>query len=198
VLACPVFVAARIYRPWRERRPAFAAAFRYVPWLVANLHVDRRPSGAGGAAPAWDNVLYDGAGLGYVDAMHQSLRSHEGPTVLTYYRPYGGADPAAARRALLAASWTALRDEVLRDLGRPHPDLAREVRRLDVMRYGHAMVRPEPGFVCGADLAAASTALAGPVHLAHADLSGFSLFEEAFEWGARAAARVRARLPRLS
>ena len=198
VLACPVFVAARLYRPWRERPPAFAAAFRYAPWLVANLHVDRRPAGAGGAAPAWDNVIYEGAGLGYVDAMHQSLRSHDGPTVLTYYRPYAGPDPAAARRALLDASWSALRDEVLRDLARPHPDLAREVRRLDVMRYGHAMVRPEPGLSTGGALAAAGAALAGPVHLAHADLSGFSLFEEAFDWGTRVAARVRARLPRFS
>jgi monoamine oxidase len=197
VLACPVFVAARIYRPWRERPPAFAAAFRYAPWLVANLHLDRRPASAGGAAPAWDNVLYEGAGLGYVDAMHQSLRSHDGPTVLTYYRPYAGGDPGGARRALLGAGWSSLRDEVLRDLARPHPELAREVRRLDVMRYGHAMVRPEPGFVCGPALAAAGAALTGPVHLAHADLSGFSLFEEAFDWGARAAARVRARLPRF-
>jgi predicted NAD/FAD-dependent oxidoreductase len=198
VLACPVFVAARLYRPWRERPPAFAAAFRYAPWLVANLHVDRRPAGAGGAAPAWDNVIYEGAGLGYVDAMHQSLRSREGPTVLTYYRPYAGPDPAAARRALLGAGWSALRDEILRDLARAHPALTREVRRLDVMRYGHAMVRPETGFVCGGALAAAGGALTGPVHLAHADLSGFSLFEEAFEWGSRAAARVRARLPRFS
>ena len=198
VLACPVFVAARLYRPWRERPPAFVAAFRYAPWMVANLHLDRWPMGAGGAAPAWDNVLYDSAGLGYVDAMHQSLRTHDGPTVLTYYRPYAGPDPVAARRTLLAASWTTLRDEILRDLGRPHPALEREVRRLDVMRYGHAMVRPETGFVCGGALAAAGVALTGPVHLAHADLSGFSLFEEAFDWGTRAAARVRARLPRLS
>jgi phytoene dehydrogenase-like protein len=198
ILACPVFVTARIYRPWRARPPAFAAAFRYAPWLVANLHLDRPPRGAGGAPPAWDNVIYEGAGLGYVDATHQSLRSHEGAAVLTYYRPYAGTDPAAARRALLGASWSALRDDVLRDLARPHPELAREVRRLDVMRYGHAMVRPEPGFVCGGALAAAGAALAGPVHLAHADLSGFSLFEEAFDWGTRAAARVRARLPRLS
>jgi hypothetical protein len=192
VLACPVFVAARLYRPWRERPPAFVRAFRYAPWLVANLHLDRRPTGAAGAPPAWDNVLYDGAGLGYVVATHQSLRTHDGPTVLTYYRSFPGPDPDGARHALLEASWASLRDEVLRDLQRPHPDLGHEVRHLDVMRYGHAMIRPEVGLVCGAALAA----LTGPVHLAHADLSGFSLFEEAFEWGTRAAARVVARLPR--
>jgi hypothetical protein len=198
VLACPVFVAARLYRPWRERSPAFARAFDYAPWLVANLHLERPPAGAGGAPLAWDNVLHDSPGLGYVVATHQSLRTHPGPTVLTYYRPFAGPDPVAARRALLEASWALLRDGVLRDLTRPHPELAHEVRRLDVMRYGHAMVRPAVGFVCGEALAAAGAALTGPVHLAHADLSGFSLFEDAYDWGSRAAARVLARLPRFS
>jgi glycine/D-amino acid oxidase-like deaminating enzyme len=194
ILACPVLVAARLWRPWRERPPAFAGAFRYAPWLVANLHLDRWPADAAGAAPAWDNVVHDGAGLGYVVATHQSLRTHDGPTVLTYYRSFPGREPAVARRELLEASWAVLRDAVLRDLGQPHPGLPREVRRLDLMRYGHAMVRPEVGFACGAALAAAGAALTGPVHLAHADLSGLSLFEEAFDWGSRAARRVLARL----
>jgi hypothetical protein len=198
VLACPVFIVGRLYRPWRERPPAFVRAFRYAPWLVANVHLDRSPAGPAGAPLAWDNVLHDSDGLGYVVATHQSLSAHDGPTVLTYYRSFPGPHPSRARHALLGATWASLRDEVLRDLGRPHPELAHAVRRLDVMRYGHAMVRPEVGFVCSADLAAAGTALTGPVHLAHADLSGFSLFEEAFEWGTRAAARVVARLPRLS
>jgi hypothetical protein len=57
------------------------------------------------------------------------------------------------------------------------------------------MVRPEVGFVCGAALRAAGAALRGPVHLAHSDLSGFSLFEEAYEWGTAAARRALARLP---
>jgi membrane protease subunit (stomatin/prohibitin family) len=51
-----------------------------------------------------------------------------------------GPEPTIARRALLEASWSTLRESVLRDLARAHPGLAREVRRLDVMRYGHAMV----------------------------------------------------------
>ena len=172
-----------LYRPWRERPPAFVSAFHYAPWLVANLHLDRPPAAMSGAPLAWDNVLYDSDGLGYVVATHQSLRTHAGATVLTYYRPFPGPSPDRARRRCWThrgrrcarascATWPA-----------PHPGLARDVRRLDIMRYGHAMVRPEVGFVCGAALAAAAGALAGPVHLAHADLSGFSIFEEAFEVG---------------
>ncbi|HEV8616688.1 MAG TPA: NAD(P)-binding protein [Methylomirabilota bacterium] len=195
ILACPVFVAARIYRPWRERPPAFLSAFHYAPWLVANLHVERAPRDGAGAPLAWDNVLYESDSLGYVVATHQSLRTHDGPSVLTYYLPLATGSPAEARRALLDAPWSTWRERVLRDLGRAHPDLASRVRRLDVMRYGHGMVRPEVGFVGGAALRAASTALRGPVHLAHSDLSGFSLFEEAYEWGGRAARRALARMP---
>lgn len=194
ILACPVFVAARVYRPWRERPPAFVPAFRYAPWLVANLHLAAVPPDDAGAPSAWDNVLYDSEALGYVVATHQSLRTHHRETVWTYYRPFAGRDPAAARRELGAPAWAVWRDRILADLSRAHPDLAASVRRLDVMRYGHAMVRPEVGFVCAPALAAAGTALRGPVHLAHADLSGFSLFEEAYEWGTRAAERALARL----
>jgi hypothetical protein len=196
ILACPVFVASRIFRPWRERPPAFAGAFRYAPWLVANLHLSRLPADGGGAPLAWDNVIYDSPSLGYVVATHQSVRTHAGETVWTYYLPFPRPDPVEARRELLGASWTSVRDRILSDLSRPHPEIAGSVRRVDVMLYGHAMVRPEVGFVCGRALAAAGAALQGPVQLAHSDLSGFSLFEEAYEWGRLAAARALARLGR--
>jgi phytoene dehydrogenase-like protein len=192
VLACPLFVAARVYRPWRERPPAFARAFTYAPWLVANVHLDAAPS----VETAWDNVIYDSDSLGYVVATHQSLRTTPGATVWTYYLPFTSQDPATARRALLDTPWATWRDRILRDLGRPHPTLARAVRRLDVAPSGHAMVRPEVGFVCGAARRAAADALRGPVHLAHSDLSGFSLFEEAYHWGSRAGAHAAANLGR--
>jgi hypothetical protein len=196
ILACPVFVASRIYRPWREHPPSFAAAFRYSPWFVANLHLSGLPAGGWDAPVAWDNVIYESESLGYVVATHQSLRTHTGETVFTYYRPFPGGDPGEDRRALASSTWASLRDRILADLSRPHPEIAGLVRRLDVMFYGHAMVRPEVGFVCGGALAGAMAALSGPVQIAHADLSGFSLFEEAYEWGRHAAGRALARLGR--
>ena len=42
-------------------------------------------------------------------ATHQSLRTYDGPTVLTYYRPFAGPDATGARRALLEASWATSR-----------------------------------------------------------------------------------------
>ncbi|HUF93382.1 MAG TPA: hypothetical protein VMR23_13455 [Candidatus Limnocylindria bacterium] len=53
---------------------------------------------------------------------------------------------------------------------------------------------------CGAAVtfvsAASLLAVCGPVHLAHADLSGFSLFKEAYHWGRRAGAHAAANLGR--
>ena len=36
------------------------------------------------------------------------------------------------------------------DLGRAHAEIGTLVDRLDVMRWGHAMIRPRPGFLWGA------------------------------------------------
>jgi hypothetical protein len=62
-------------------------------------------------------------------------------------------------------------------------------RRLDVMRWGHAMIRPRPGFVWGGARRAAQEPYRG-VHFAHTDLSGIALFEEAFDHGLRAAEEI--------
>jgi hypothetical protein len=77
----------------------------------------------------------------------------------------------------------------LTDLSRAHPDLRGLVERLDVMRWGHAMIQPVPGFIWGGSRAAARRP-AGGIHFAHSDLSGVALFEEAFYHGVRAAEEV--------
>ena len=192
VLALPLFVASRLVEQPAEALRAAVRAMRHAPWLVANLHCERAPIDRGGAAPAWDNVIYRSPALGYVDAMHQSLRPHPGPTVLTAYWALGGngeAQAAAARRQLLDEDAGAWAQRVLDDLSNAHPDLPRHVRRVDLMRYGHAMCIPVPGLRGHAAL----RALAAPqrrLHFAHADLAGYSVFEEAFGHGTRAAADV--------
>ena len=192
VIALPLFVAARVLESPSAALVAAASALRPAPWLVANLHCERPPIDRGGAPPSWDNVLYRSPALGYVDAMHQSLRPHPGETVFTAYWALGGDDAAqaaASRRALLDDGADLWATRVLADLLRAHPDLPRHLRQVDLMRYGHAMSIPVPGLRGHAAL----HALQQPqrrVHFAHADLSGYSVFEEAFFHGHRAAAQV--------
>jgi protoporphyrinogen oxidase len=188
VFAAPQFVARAVVRPFRDAPPAHLAAFQYGAWMVANLTLSARPKAGKrghGQLMAWDNVLRDSPSLGYVVATHQTGRDH-GPTVLTYYHPLCDEDPRAARRRLYAAGRDEWADIALADLETAHPDIRDVTTRVDVVRWGHAMVRPSPGFVFGGARAAAARPVQG-IHFAHTDLSGVALFEEAFHHGIRAA-----------
>ena len=188
IFAAPQFLARWLIRPYRETPPAHLAEFEYGAWMVANLHLNGRP--AERFFPlAWDNVLYDSPALGYVVATHQHGLDH-GPAVFTYYHALCDADPKTARARLLADrdAWA---EFALADLSRAHPEIRALTERLDVMRWGHAMVRARPGFIWGAARRKAAEPLRG-IHFAHTDLSGIALFEEAFHHGLRAADEVLA------
>lgn len=187
VFALPRFLAPRLIDDLPDVSVAAARESVYGAWLVANLHLRDRPREPG-IEIAWDNVLYDSSSLGYVVATHQGGPDH-GPTVWTYYMPMTGDDPRQDRERLLAGSWEHWTDLVLADLGRAHPDLYDLVERVDVCRWGHAMVRPRPGYMWSEALEA-SRAPAGRVHFAHTDLSGMALLEEAQYWGIRAAEAI--------
>jgi monoamine oxidase len=181
IVALPVFIAARVV----QDAPAFlreaAARTRYAPWAVANIHIREPLHDRPGAPPSWDNVIYGSAGLGYVDAMHQSLRPDVGATVLTCYRALG--DLPDGRRQLLEQPWGYWRDALLAELAVPHPDLAGKATRIDITRYGHAMAVPVPGRV-------RPPPVAGRMSFAHSDWAGYSIFEEAFTLGHAAAMAI--------
>jgi monoamine oxidase len=183
VVALPVLVAARVLLNAPDFVRQAAQRLVYAPWLVANLRLRAPLRDRPGAPPSWDNVLYGSAGLGYVDASHQSLNPRRGPTVLTWYLPLGD-DAPGARRALLDKPWTHWRDQVLADLWVPHPDLRDVLQRVDITRYGHAMACPTPG------PQRVWPMLEGRLHFAHSDWSGYSVFEEAFTRGHLAGAAV--------
>jgi hypothetical protein len=189
IFAGPHFLTRYLIRPYREAPPRHLAEFEYGSWLVANLFLKDRP--AESSFPlAWDNVLYDSPSLGYVVATHQRGLDY-GPTILTWY--YALCEPGAteARRRLLGLDWRSCADLALTDLTPAHNDIRSLVERLDMMRWGHAMIRPRPGFVWGSARRAAARPYRG-IHFAHSDLSGLALFEEAFYHGVRAAEEVLA------
>jgi len=187
VVAMPRFIARHVVRPLREQRDP--NPFTHGAWLVANLHLDGRPHERG-AQPAWDNVIYDSPALGYVSATHQRGRDF-GSTVWTYYLPFTDDDAAAGRRRLLEPSWADWKELIVRDLSRAHGNLAAHLRRLDVFRWGHAMVQPRVGVITGDARRRARQPL-GRLHFAHSELSGVAIFEEAFHHGVRAADEVLA------
>jgi len=192
IWAAPVFLLPYVLAG-RDALRAAARRYSYAPWLVANLTLTRFPDDRLGAARAWDNVLYDGAGLGYVDAGHQRLRLWAGGTVLTYYRTFAELTPQQGRELLRDTPREVWAEQILTELELPHPNLRQVVTRLDVYRNGHAMCRPLPGLIWGAERACFA-ADSERLRFAHADASGFSLFEEAHYRGVLAAERTLRRL----
>ncbi len=189
ILATPLKWAVRAWPAAPAALARGAGRLTHAPWLVANLMLDRPLADRPGVAPAWDNVVAGRTGLGYVDSAHQSLGFRPAAHVLTAYH----ALPIDQRPALLAQPWSTWSRWVVDDLTATHADLPARVRRVDIARHGHAMAIPAPGVRSDADLVALrAEGLAGRVQVAHADLAGYSVFEEAFDLGLRAGARVAA------
>ena len=188
VVCLPRFVATRVVRGLSADS---AADFTYSPWMVANLTLSALPAGTGQPL-AWDNVIYDSPLLGYVVATHQGLESQRSSTVITYYWPLSEHAPAVSRQSALARSLSDWQGIVSRDLLRVHPELERHIENMDVWVWGHGMIRPTPGFIWGEARRAASVEHSPPVFFAHSDLSGISIFEEAYCRG-RAAGELAAR-----
>jgi hypothetical protein len=184
ILAMPHFVAARTCGEIGD-----TTGFSYAPWLVANVTVDRLPRGRG-VPLAWDNVSSTSDSLGYVVATHQGPDAITAGTVLTWYLPLSNMPPAQARRLLVERPADEWKRIVRDDLLAMHPDLDGAIARIELWRWGHAMIRPTPGFLARG----AAVEPAPPLFLAHSDLSGLSLFEEAHYHGVRAAERAMALL----
>ena len=186
IFAAPTFLAAYVC----EDAPP--ARLVYSPWLTANLTLDRLPA-EHGFETAWDNVIYDSPALGYVVATHQSLRTHIDRTIWTFYWSLAEGSPAENRGLLLAKDWSYWKEAILSDLERAHPDIRQCVSRIDILRLGHAMARPVPGFL-GSEQRRRLTESSGNLLFANSDLSGFSIFEEAQYRGVKAAERALQRV----
>ena len=175
IVCLPHFVAARVVEGAGTQG---LETFTYAPWMVANVTLSQMPGGRGQAL-AWDNVIYDSPLLGYVVATHQDLRQARRDTVITYYWPLSDGDPAAMRRAAYARGLEEWQGAVAHDLLRVHPELVGHIQNIDVRVWGHAMIRPTPGFIWGEARQRAGVHRP-PLYFAHSDLSGISIFEEAY------------------
>jgi predicted NAD/FAD-binding protein len=196
IVASPLFVAAHVLTAVPAPLAEMARRLRYAPWLVANLRLDAFPHDRSGAPLSWDNVVHGSPSLGYVNAQAQSLAQVVGERLLTAYWAF----PDTQRAALLALSWQEATALFLRDLAVVHPDLAEHLVQVDLARHGHAMSIPAPGVRGHPALAALrpdagrTGSAGGRVAFAHADLSAYSVFEEAFGHGNAAGQLAAARL----
>ncbi|GAA5506052.1 hypothetical protein Rcae01_01502 [Novipirellula caenicola] len=190
VFAAPQFLAPYLIRDFQRIADRSTRSFWYGSWVVANVHLRDRPQ-EDGMPMCWDNVIYESKSLGYVTSTHQTGLDH-GATVLTWYYPLTQHEGKLSRQQLLGMTWSDWAEIVMADLSRPHPEIASLIARIDIMRWGHAMIQPRPGFVFSDDRRQASKPI-GNLHFAGTDLSGVALMEEAFYHGVRAAEEVLAK-----
>ena len=188
IYASPIFTAPYVIRGFSEDAPFAANEFQHNAWFVANLFLKDRPKSrfTRDFPLAWDNVLYESPSLGYVNATHQKGIDY-GPSVFTYYYPM--CHEENGRTKLFNYEWRDLADVCLTDIARAHPEIYDLTDRIDIMRWGHAMISPRPNFMWSGVRENAIRPYKN-IHFAHTDLSGIALFEEAFYHGLRAAEEI--------
>ena len=192
VCALPLHVAARVVDAMAQYGfDAKRDMPQYAPWMVTNFLMTAFPEELPAAPLAWDNVVYGEPGLGYVVSTHQDIRvTPPQTTVLTSYVALSDRTPQEARKWMQSAGADELLAVAGADLKAAYGwKFGMLVERADITLRGHAMAIPQPGFRSNPGLAALRAA-DGPIVFAHADLSGFSVFEEASWWGYQAARKV--------
>ena len=175
LVADAVIFAAQGFLLQHHRARTGHARFRVFAVGDGNLWLDRWPNERG-LPPAWDNVLFDSPSLSYVVAasIAQDIHPANGMDVLLGARP---GLTASESDLALAQDWRTLRDRVLDDLSRAHPDIRDCATRVDICRMG----RDDSSHAGIPDISRTAVLVAARDRLffAHSDLSGVSIFEEA-------------------
>ncbi|RRB06749.1 FAD-dependent oxidoreductase [Larkinella rosea] len=183
LLATPQFITQNLLKN------RVSADFQYSPWLVANLTVSGLPQGRG-LPLCWDNVIYGSPSVGYVTATHQHLNIAEPQKVITVYWPLVQGPPATARQKAYETAYETWVQQLLTELETAHPGVMPYIHAVDCWIWGHGMIVPAPGFIWGESRRKAAQPINGKLFFAHSDLSGISIFEEAFYQGIRAAKEI--------
>ncbi|MEO2004909.1 MAG: FAD-dependent oxidoreductase [Candidatus Poribacteria bacterium] len=162
-------------------------ACEYVPWVTASVHVTRPPAAKPRHPLTWETLGHEAWGLGYIDNRHMT-RSGDGfdePTVLTFYAALCD-DIDAGRHRLLDEGWDYWARAILGALQQMHPGVEDLITRVDVRKWGHAMIAMRPGYLWGPERQRMLRPF-GRVHFAGVDIAGTPVFEQGTHRGIEAA-----------
>jgi hypothetical protein len=181
LLATPQFVNQYLLKDRKD----LASYFHYTPWLLATLVLSEKNDN--GSFPlCWDNVIYGSKGLGYVYDQHQSLQQLQDKKVITYYYSFSSADLKKTRREVYKKTKEYWKQMVFDDLKIAHPNIETQTESIEVHLLGHGMISPVPNFIFSDTKKEAAKPIDNTLFFAHSDLSGISIFEEAFHQGINA------------
>lgn len=187
ILSSPQYVNNRLLK--NVNRSLDYTKFSYSPWLIANITIGQLPTSKG-ISLCWDNVAYNMPSVGYVNAGQQHLELADDKRVITYYLPLCDFEPAVARLAAYSRNYDQWMDIIIPELELMHPKITETIENIDLWVWGHGMIAPTTDFIWSENLAQARKNIGGKIYFAHSDLSGVSIFEEAFHQGIEAARQV--------
>jgi hypothetical protein len=188
IIATPQFVTSRIL-PDEERKKIVAGNFVYQPWMVANITTQKLEE-RNGAELSWDNILYNAKGLGYVEATHQMIKQLKTKNIFTYYLPLTENAGMEERTLAQKRSYEDWIEIIKQDLLPAHSNLLEKAENIDIWIWGHGMISPQKNFIHGTIKKQLQKPLNNKIFFAHTDLSGISIFEEAFYQGIKAAKAI--------
>ena len=162
----------------------------YSPWLIANITVNKLPTAAKGMVLCWDNVAYGTPSVGYVNANQQDLKVIEEKKVLTYYLPLCDKEPRLSRLEAYTRTYEQWLDIVIPELEQMHPEITPHIEAIELWLWGHGMISPAVNYIWGETRKIAQAPIDNKIFFAHTDLSGISIFEEAFHHGINAAKQL--------
>ncbi len=163
--------------------------FVYNPWLVANISINEKQELNSNAVLSWDNVHYLSDSLGYINSCHQNLSADKKETVITYYYNFSDSKKPISRKEIFDKKTEEWKEFILNDLKKFHPNIESIITEIDIHLWGHGMISPQVGFR-NSKLREQLANGIGNIHFANTDVSGISIFEQAFYNGITAAKKT--------
>jgi hypothetical protein len=188
IMATPQFINQPLLR--KVDRTIDYSKFQYAPWMVANITVKDSLGEKRGEPLSWDNVIYGSDAVGYVNAANQYVGVQNTSRVITYYKPLVGDNVHDVRMDSYRKKFDDWKEIILKDLQAPHPNIKNNISNMDIWVWGHGMIRPSPSFIWSENRLKAREPVLDKLWFAHSDLSGISIFEEAFYHGHTVAKKI--------
>ena len=163
--------------------------FIYNPWLVANVSIEDSSKLNSNVVLSWDNVNYLSDSLGYINSGHQSINANNKETVITYYYNFSDSKNKVSRKDIFEKSESDWKEFIITDLKKMHPDIENNITEIDIHIWGHGMVCPQIGFKNSTTRIQLQNGI-GNIQFANTDISGISIFEQAFYNGIAAAKKT--------
>jgi predicted NAD/FAD-dependent oxidoreductase len=178
VICCtPQYINSYLFK---DRKTS--AKFQYAPWFTATISL-KKESELNNSELYWDNVIYKSKGLGYIYNQHQTVNQIVDNKSITYYYSFSNSNLKEARKEFLKMKEEEIKNIIISDLSIAHHTIKQEIETIEIYKMGHGMISPTPNFIFSEEKEMATKNIEDKIFFAHSDLSGISVFEEAFHQG---------------